>query len=145
MKLEWIHEGQPAHWDAQKQRIVGGAAEGVFDARFSGLGDGTVIPGEWWRIENDGRVVGYGWLDIVWGDAEIQLATERETRGSGVGSFILENLEREAVCRGLRRLYNVVRPTHPDREEITGWLTHRGFEPSEDGSLFRHVAPVRSI
>ena len=85
------------------------------------------------------RIVGYGWMDVVWGDAEILLATAPEVRGSGVGAFILENIEKEARKMGLTQIYNVVRPTHPDREAVSGWLSRHGFEPNEDGSLFRAV------
>ena len=141
MSLEWIHEGQPAHWDDAKARIVGAAGAGIFDARYGELSSGQLIPGEWWRVEDDGRVVGYGWLDIVWGDAEIQLATDTESRGKGVGAFTLQHLESEAARRGLGRVYNIVRPTHPDRDDVSAWLSKRGFEGNEDGTLFRAVSP----
>ncbi|MEZ6197084.1 MAG: GNAT family N-acetyltransferase [Planctomycetota bacterium] len=140
MTLTWIHESNP-HWDDDKVRIVGGAGGGVFDARYAALAAGESVPGEWWRVEDDGRVVGYGWLDVVWGDAEILLATHVEARGQGVGTFILEHLEHEARKRGLNRLYNTVRPKHPDRAAVSAWLEGKGFRGSEDGSLFRVVPP----
>jgi ribosomal protein S18 acetylase RimI-like enzyme len=140
MKLDWIRES-PAKWDEEKKRIIGDAPTGIFDRRYRELAPGTLLPGEWWRVEDEGRVVGYGWLDVVWGDAEILLATEPEARGHGVGSFIVEGLEREARARGLNYIYNVVRPTHPDAEALSAWLEKRGFEPSEDGSLMRAVVP----
>ncbi|HHH27670.1 MAG TPA: GNAT family N-acetyltransferase [Polyangiaceae bacterium] len=139
MSLQWIAD-KPARWDQDKGRIVGGAPAGVFDARFGKCNAGDVLPGEWWRVERDGTVLGYGWLDVVWGDAEILLATDPESRGQGVGTFILDNLEQEARRKGLNYLYNIVRPTHPSREAVTAWLSKRGFSPSEDGSLIRTVA-----
>lgn len=138
MTLEWIRE-TPARWDAEKKRIVAGADTGIFDSRYRQCAEGAFVPGEWWRVEDGGRVVGYGWLDTVWGDAEILLATDIEARGRGVGTFILDHLEEEARARGLNYLYNVVRPTHPRREEISAWLEKRGFRPDEDGRLLRAV------
>lgn len=140
MSLEWIRES-PAKWDESKERIVGNAPPGIFDRRYRELEKGEMVPGEWWRVESDGKVVGYGWLDVVWGDAEILLATEPESRGRGVGGFILGQLEKEARARGLNYVYNVVRPTHPQAKELTAWLEKRGFEASEDGSLMRAIVP----
>ena len=59
----------------------------------------------------------------------------------GVGTFIVDRLEEEAVQRGLNYLFNVVRPTHPDREGITRWLEGRRFKSSDDGLLRRTAAP----
>ncbi len=142
MTLSWVRES-PAAWDEDKRRIVGRAEPGIFDRRYAELEAGAMPPGEWWRVEEDGRVVGYGWLDVVWGDAEILLAAAPDARGRGVGAFILRELEREAHGRGLNYLYNVVRPTHPRREEVSAWLKKRGFQPSEDGSLLKATAPTR--
>lgn len=137
--MDWIKEG-PTRWDDDKQRIIGDAPTGIFDRRYRELKKGDIVPGEWWRVEDAGRVVGYGWLDIVWGDGEILLATAPESRGKGVGSFILRQLEKEARRRGVNYLYNMVRPTHPDGDRVTAWLEERGFEAAEDGCLRCRVA-----
>lgn len=136
--MDWIHEPNP-RWNADKRWIVGEAPAGVFDSRYRELDDDAPVPGEWWRVTQDGKTVAFGWLDIVWGDAEILLATSREVRGQGVGSFVLDKLEAEARSRGLNYLTNIVRPTHPDAEALTAWLTKRGFKGSEDGRLLRLV------
>lgn len=139
MALAWIHEN-PAVWDTDKARIVGEAPTGIFDTRYSTTREGQLVPGDWWRVEDpDGRTVGYGWLDVVWGDAEILLATAPGETGRGIGSFILTKLEDEARARGLNYLYNVVRPTHPDGDRVTAWLIERRFAPSADGRLLRAV------
>jgi len=140
MSLRWIPES-PARWDEPKQRIVGAAPTGMFDSRYSESIPGALIPGEWWRVEEDGEVVGYGWMDVTWGDAEILLATAPQAQGRGVGAFVLHGLEREARARGLNYLTNVVRPTHPDRSGITQFLEKRGFIASEDGRHLRSVVP----
>ncbi len=137
--LSWSKEESP-RWDADKKRIVGSVPKGVFDVRYAELAEGDVVPGEWWRVEDDGAVVGFGWLDIVWGDAEILLATAADAHGKGVGTFTLGELDREARARGVNYLYNVVRPTHPDGARVAAWLEKRGFAGSEDGSLRRQVS-----
>jgi len=136
MTLRWIRE-TPAHWDGDKARIIGGAPPGIFDTRFKSCRAGDLVSGEWWRVDDEGRTVGYGWLDVVWGDAEILLATDPEAAGRGVGTFILDRLDEEARSRGLRYLYNLVRPTHPRAAALTAWLEKRGFTGSEDGRLLR--------
>ena len=138
MSLVWTHEDSPV-WDEDKARIVGGAEPGVFDPRFQELLPGDLVPGEWWHAEEDGRIVGYGWMDVVWGDAEILLAVAPDARGRGAGAFILERLEQEARARGLNRVYNTVRPEHPRAEAVTRWLVGHGFVPSEDGGLQKDV------
>lgn len=55
MRLDWIQESPP-YWDRDKARIVG-ESPGAF-----GLGpyrDGDLLPGEWWRVEDGGSVLGY--------------------------------------------------------------------------------------
>jgi N-acetylglutamate synthase-like GNAT family acetyltransferase len=138
--LRWIHES-PAYWDTAKVRIVGGAPAGVFDLRPPG--EGELVPGDWWRVEDQGAVVGYGWLELTWGDAEILLAVAPDRRGRGIGSFILENLENEAQTQGLNYLCNIVRPNHPEKMAVTRWLRERRFEEAEDGYLRRRVKTSR--
>jgi len=138
MSFTWIHENAP-QWDKTKDAIIGGAPEGSIHG-LANYRAGNVIPGDWWRVEEDGAVVGYGWMDAIWGDAEILLVVDPARQKRGVGNFILENLEREAAGHGLNYMYNVVSPTHPDREGITKWLSSRGFERShDDESLRRRV------
>lgn len=129
MPLSWNREN-PAQWDAPKQRVVGAAPEGalpVYDMTAGG-----VAPGDWWRVDRDGVVAGYGWMDTVWGDAEVLLAVDPAHQGAGVGTFILEHLEVEARQRGLGRIYNTVRPGHPDRQAVLAWLGKRGFTTRGD-------------
>jgi GNAT superfamily N-acetyltransferase len=134
MDFKWIAENPP-QWDEPKAKIVGGAPEGIFET--AGRSPGELVPGEWWRVEDDAGVAGYGWMDVTWGDAEILLAVAPDRQGSGVGTFILDQLEQEAAKHGVNYLLNVVRPTHPDREGISAWLGKRGFSRSHDDELLR--------
>ena len=136
MALSWIHEDTPL-WDATKQSIVGGAPAGALE--LPRLGVGELAPGEWFRVEEAGTPVGYGWMDCTWGDAEITLVVDPRRQASGIGAFILRHLEEEAAARGVNYLYNAVRPTHPDRVRVTRWLESSGFRPSGDGLLKRRV------
>ena len=139
MSWKWLHE-TTARWDADKTRIVGQAEAGIFDNRYRQLREGDLVPADWWRVEDGrGHVVGYGWLDANWGDAEILLAVDARHAEGGVGSFILERLHEEAASRGLNYLTNIVRPTHPRAAAVTRWLQRRGFGPSDDGRLVARV------
>ncbi|MCB9569515.1 MAG: GNAT family N-acetyltransferase [Myxococcales bacterium] len=143
MSLKWIRESPP-EWDAEKARIIGAAPPGTFGAdKLSRFGVGELIPGDWWRVEREGKTVGYGWMDTTWGDAEILLAVDPEQRRQGVGTFILRHLEDEARGQGFNYLYNVVSRQHPDADGITEWLGKRDFVSFADGSLRRSVVPPR--
>jgi len=137
MSFTW-HRDIPV-WDANKQRIVGGTAKGILDSRYADIGEGTTVPCNWFRAERDGVVVGYGWVDVNWGEAEILLATADDAQGGGVGSFILEQLDNEARRMGLAYTYNTVRSTHPEGDKVAAWLIKRGFKKNSDGRLTRRV------
>jgi GNAT superfamily N-acetyltransferase len=134
MALQWIRESPPV-WDADKERIVGGAPDGVFALEPHKPGD--VVPGDWWRVEEAGRVVGYGWMDHSWGDAEILLAVDERGQRIGVGTFILDRLEDEAARRGINYLYNVIPSAHPNGAWLDHWLRRRGFIASQEGGLLK--------
>lgn len=134
--MKWVHEDAPV-WDAGKDRIVGGAPPGIF--QLPAYAEGERLPGDWWRVEDAGTVVAYGWMDTAWGDAEMLLAVDPGHHGQGVGTFVLDQLEHEAAQRGLNYLYNVVRPTHPDHDRVTAWLQSRRFTGSSDGVLRRRA------
>jgi N-acetylglutamate synthase-like GNAT family acetyltransferase len=134
--LRWVHEDDP-RWDADRERIFATVPEGVFVT--ASRRPGERLSSDWWRVERDGAVVGYGWLDDVWGDAEVLLAVDAGERGAGVGGFVLRHLEEEAAARGLNYVLNVVRDTHPERASVTAWLERQGFTAAEDGRLRKRV------
>jgi GNAT superfamily N-acetyltransferase len=134
--LHWNKEDAP-RWDADKQRLFG-------DGELAAVGvdrpnDDVPLADEWWRVTDDaGTVLGYGWLDSEWGDAQITFLVGAAHRGAGVGEFILDRLEQEAGKRGLNYIYNVVPATHPDPAWMTHWLTLHGFVAGT-GDLRRRV------
>jgi GNAT superfamily N-acetyltransferase len=133
--LAWTRE-ERATWDDDVARVVGGAPGGVFDLPR----DGAVLPGDWFAARGpDGRPMGYGWLEVEWGDAEVLLAVDPAAAGAGVGGFVLDHLEQEAVSRGVNYVYNTVRPTHPRRDEVTAWLESRGYRATASGDLRKRV------
>jgi GNAT superfamily N-acetyltransferase len=137
MAFTWIHEDTP-RWDAGKETIVGGAPAGAL--AIGSFAEGDLVPGEWFRVEDAGKTVGYGWMDCTWGDAEVTFAVDPRRQRAGVGAFIVEQIGKEAAARGVNYLYNAVRPTHPERDAVTRWLTQQGFQPSGDGLLKRRVS-----
>ena len=142
MDLSWQREERP-RWDADKQRIIGGAPPGALDLDPPA---GADLPGDWFAARRDGAVVGYGWLDSTWGgDTEILLAVDPAVQACGVGSFVLTQLEREAAQRGTNYVYNTVRDTHPDRDAVHDWLMVRGYRGNErDAALRKRVGRVES-
>ena len=135
-RLTWVKDDDP-RWDADRERVFATVPEGVF--RAEARTPGERLSSDWWRVEDGGRVVGYGWLDDVWGDAEILLAVEESARGTGAGAFALARLEGEAAARGLNYVVNVVRDTHPERTAVTEWFLAHGFSGTEDGRLRKRV------
>ena len=99
--------------------------------------------GDWWRVEDDGRVIGYGWMDYSWGDAEVLLAVDPASQSQGVGTFILDRLDEEGAARGLNYLYNVIPAQHPDKSGLKRWLLQRGFAGAKDGDLFKRTVQSR--
>src|SRR6476661_2683776 len=135
-RLHWVKDDDP-RWDADRERVFASIGPGVFPGVAREPGER--LPSDWWRVEDAGRAVGYGWLDDVWGDAEILLAVEGSARGTGAGAFTLARLEDEAAARGLNYVVNVVRDTHPDRDAVTGWFLAHGFSGTDDGRLRKQV------
>jgi N-acetylglutamate synthase-like GNAT family acetyltransferase len=135
-QLVWRHEEDP-RWDADRDRVFSSVPEAVFPTLARRPGE--PLTSDWWRVERDGRVVGYGWLDDVWGDAEVLLAVDGDERRSGVGGFVLARLEAEAAARGLNYVLNVVRGTHPDRDAVSTWLRGHGYTAADDGRLRTRV------
>src|SRR6476620_1671469 len=135
-RLRWVKDDDP-RWDDDRERVFATVPAGVFAA--GSRRSGERLPSDWWRVEDGDRVVGYGWLDDVWGDAEILLAVEEPARGTGAGAFALARLEDEAAARGLNYVVNVVRDTHPDREAVTRWFLAHGLTGTDDGRLRKQV------
>lgn len=144
MGLAWVHES-PSYWDDAKARLVGAVALGTFRPALGDRQRGTLLPDDWWRVEHGGATVGFGWMDVTWGDAEMLLVVAPEHQRKGVGSYILGRLEHEARARGLNYLYNAVHVEHPQHAEVTAWLQSRRFVASEDGKLTRAVLSAAQV
>ncbi len=137
MSFTWQKDDDP-RWDADRTRLFD--ESGLASVGMTRPADGAPVADEWWRATDEsGELVGYGWLDSEWGDAQISFFVAPDRRGAGVGAFILDKLEDEARRRGLNHIYNVVPDSHPDRRWMTHWLTLHGFRDSGRGELRRHV------
>ena len=70
--LQWIREDAPC-WDADKQRLFGEAE--LAATALNPPAPGALVADEWWHVADAaGVIVGYGWLDSEWGDAEVTFA-----------------------------------------------------------------------
>lgn len=137
MGWTWTKETRP-RWDEDKQESFDAIA--LASVGIQAPASGSAIADEWWRVADDaGNLVGYGWLDSEWGDAQIAFIVLPQARGSGAGEFILNRLEAEAAAQGVNYIYNVVPDSHPDPQWITYWLELHGFYPSPHGDLRRQV------
>lgn len=134
--LQWIREDDP-RWDDDKQRLFGPAE--LAATALVPPAPGAPVADEWWHVADEkGAVVGYGWLDSEWGDAEVTFLVAEGRRGEGIGDFIIDHLEAEAAARGLNYIYNVVPAASPDHGWVSDWLLGHGFVPG-DGDLRRRV------
>lgn len=137
MNLGWTKQNRP-RWDEDKDRLFGDAdLAAVGLAARPAVGD--AIADEWWEVRSGDEVVGYGWLDSEWGDAQITFFVAADHRGAGVGAFIVERLADEARERGLMVTYNVVPSTHPEPAVVSAWLRKRGFTDAGEGELRKQV------
>lgn len=139
--LSWVHEDSP-RWDADKERIVSGAPDDVFSFAHQ-VGD--PVAGEWWRAQDSNGVVGYGWMDSAWGDAEVLLAVDPAREAGGVGSFILDRLESAAASRGVNYVYNTVRGNRAHRARVRRWLSGRGYTADTGSNELRKRVGGRVI
>ena len=88
--LQWVREDNP-RWDADKDRLFGDLE--LASVGLSRPAVGAAVADEWWQATDAaGVVVGYGWLDSEWGDAEITFMVAPAYRGAGVGDFIVGEL-----------------------------------------------------
>ena len=130
MTRDWIREA-PTYWDEHKAAVFGDLDPNLFGIRAPRIG--SPIGDEWWRVEEDGQVLGYGRLDESWGDAEILIVVSPLARRTGVGAFILGKLAAEADARHLNYVYNAVPARHPRSRDVTAWLTANGFTEAGNG------------
>ena len=56
--MDWVRENPP-HWDEAKASVIDGGPPGAFHLPEYQTGD--LLPGEWWRVEENGDMLGYGW------------------------------------------------------------------------------------
>jgi GNAT superfamily N-acetyltransferase len=140
--MKWLKEDVP-RWDDDKQRLFDDTA--LLSVGMDRPHAGAALADEWWHVLDDGgAVVGYGWLDSEWGDAQITFFVDPSRRGQGIGSFVLGHLEDESRKRGLNYIYNVVPDSHPDRAWMTAWLQRHGLRESTHGDLRRRVDTLPS-
>lgn len=131
---DWRPEPQPCPYDHVKKAFFARLRDGAVHPNPAG----AYLPGTWWRLEEEGTLLGYGWMDVTWGDAQILLAVDPDARRGGHGKTILDHLEAEAHRSGLAYLFNTIPSDHPDPDGVRAFLTANGFEASGlDGNMLR--------
>ena len=137
-RLRWVKDDDP-RWDADRERVFATVPDGVFRPSCPAAA-ASGCPATGGGSEAGRRVVGYGWLDDVWGDAEILLAVEDGARGTGAGAFALARLE-DGGGRARTELRGQRGPRHPSRPRRShragSW--RRGFAGTDDGRLRKQV------
>jgi len=79
-------------------------------------------------MEHEGEIIGYGGMWVIMDEAHVtNIAVKSDYRGKGLGSCLLEELQRTAVYFGAVKMTLEVRPSN----EIAQRLYRKyGFEPS---------------
>ncbi|GEM_PF-5388488 len=122
--MYWIKEDK-AIWNENKARIIGSNI-GSFFLDFPVQSD--ILPGEWFNLtDENGEIVGYGWINVSEGDAEISVAIDGKYQGRGYGSQIIDNLYREVESLGFEEIIVVVRQENPNASDVVKWAYKNGY------------------
>jgi ribosomal protein S18 acetylase RimI-like enzyme len=127
--MDWIQE-QPALWDETKQNILG-ANKGAFDIEHTQVGG--ELDGVWFKLIDNNEIIGYGWIDLAYGNPEISIAVDSHKRFSGYGNTILRNLEEKALALGFSEVECIVRRKNADAINAIKWFHRNGFVPDWPG------------
>jgi GNAT superfamily N-acetyltransferase len=114
-------------WDTEKEIIFAEVSDGTFD-NLNNLELGSQLNQEWWKLIDDNeRVLGFGWINYENGDFEISLVVDTNHQGEGLGSFIIEKLEAIALEKGFNEVVAIVKKTNPNSEEMIDWLYKKSY------------------
>lgn len=119
----WIKEEEPV-WDSDKEDIIDCAPQGSFN--MGPKSNGT-ISGDWWKLVENKRVIGYGWISMISGDAELLIAVRKSEQHKGYGNIILENLEMEASKLKHNKVVAIIQSENINAVNIIYWLDRKGF------------------
>ncbi|GAA0337262.1 hypothetical protein GCM10008967_29430 [Bacillus carboniphilus] len=96
-------------WDTEKEIIFAEVADGTFD-NLNNLELGLQLNQEWWKlIDENEKVLGFGWVNYENDDFEISLVVDTNHQGEGLGSFIIEKLEAIALEKGFNKIVAIVK------------------------------------
>ena len=123
MKL--IKDGESI-WDIAKETIIGKVEEGTFE--FYNLELGSKLNQEWWKLVDDNeRVLGFGWINYAHDEFEISLAVDEDSRGDGLGSFIVEEFERIAKEKGFNETLAIIKHSNHNSLKMVEWFYQKGY------------------
>ncbi|MEH7515107.1 GNAT family N-acetyltransferase [Gottfriedia acidiceleris] len=113
-------------WDIEKEIIFGKVEEGIFE--FYNLELGNELNQEWWKLVGDNEeILGFGWINYKHGDFEFSLVVNQESRGYGIGSFIVEELERIAREKNFKEVLAIIKQSNPNSLKTMKWFYEKGY------------------
>ncbi|MBM7805256.1 hypothetical protein JOD57_001093 [Geodermatophilus bullaregiensis] len=125
--LGWAEDPDP-RWDAHREALFATVPDELFPAGLRV--PGRRLPGAWWDVTDGGAVVASCWLHEVAGRAVALLAVASAGAATGAAGFGTVRLGEAARERGLDRVSDVRRRTHPGRTAVTVWLLGRSLSPT---------------
>jgi GNAT superfamily N-acetyltransferase len=138
MELIWLREQAPV-WDAGKAAVF------IADqcGQFSATATGVPLANDWWRVQSGSETVAYCRMDCTWGDIEFLIVVRPGSRGKGVGSFALRQLEAESASRGVNYLRTAPPLAAADHIRARRWLLAHGFKAMDGGEYYKRVGGSR--
>jgi GNAT superfamily N-acetyltransferase len=113
-------------WDIEKETIFDKIEKGTFE--FCNLEIGITLDQDWWKlVDYNERVLGFGWINYEQGDFEISLAVNEDSKGIGLGSFIVKELERIAKEQGFNETVAIIKQSNPNSSKIVEWFYKKGY------------------
>ena len=142
--LHLIKEDNPI-WNLEKNRIFTSIDQGTFEYNLKELGLGIALEHEWWKLVENKKVLGFGWINYTNDDFEISFVVYDDYTGKGLGSFIINELEKLGESKGYRKILAIVKETNPNSEKIIEYLYRKGYSFYIDGIDQKNIKqPIQS-
>lgn len=113
-------------WDIEKETIFEKIEKGTFE--FCNLEIGSKLEQGWWKlVDENERVLGFGWINYKNDDFEISLAVNEDSRGTGFGSFIVKELEGIAKEQGFNETAAIIKQSNPNSSKMVEWFYQKDY------------------
>jgi GNAT superfamily N-acetyltransferase len=136
--MEWKRE---FIWDESKKNIIGSNPNAF---NLGNVENDAKLQDDWWALINDeGEVLGYGWIKYENNEAELSVSVHSKFQNKGFGSRILINLEQEAIKQGSNKLIAVIQESNSIGKDVITWLYNNKYQaiwPGVEGYLTHKLA-----